>query len=525
MLIPLVSFSATVVEFYHADLDNFFITADPGEQAFVDSGAVGNWKRTGSVFETGGPQQVCRFYGSSVGPNSHFYTADPGECSQLKLIYNPSVKSWKFESNDFQIANAVGGACPQNQYPIYRAYNNGYAFGVDSNHRISASKAAIQEVVNRGWNDEGIVMCMSGGGLPASSPACPSPQLIMNSACVCPSPMDMVGGRCVSPVISAVDGMWNCSASSTVIQIVGAKYYRLGSLFAQGYSTLEKLSLNKGIGLGPDTAHYGGAGNLASQIINDREYKIVHLVDKAGYASFVTSYPVPIGEGTEFSLNTNGTLKFSRYIARVSYDNVYGPNVGKPADQSPIEDTCVKMPITTMPPIVAPISTQPTIAYRSVKKPVISGLGYLSNASGSIPWHTDDKGQFPVIVSGKNQMTFSVGGITLFRMSENDAMAFTLATLYQLEFFLNSGISTDIEVQNLMAFLMVIDDDGDYTNGIQITSKVREVAAGLSINFSQSSAAFYSDVSVLSAAALLSSNTTAGKRTLPSVASAITASK
>jgi Repeat of unknown function (DUF5648) len=43
--------------------------------------------------------------------------------------------------------------------PIYRAYNNGSARGIDSNHRITSSATAIQQVLARGWVDEGIVMC------------------------------------------------------------------------------------------------------------------------------------------------------------------------------------------------------------------------------------------------------------------------------------------------------------------------------------------------------------------------------
>src|SRR6185369_11591123 len=90
-LVPILLFitaqtasSATVVEYYNPDLDNYFITADPTEQSFVDSGAVGRWQRTGTTFLAGGPNQVCRFYGNGntnsatgtmYGPNSHFYTA------------------------------------------------------------------------------------------------------------------------------------------------------------------------------------------------------------------------------------------------------------------------------------------------------------------------------------------------------------------------------------------------------------------------------------------------------------------
>jgi hypothetical protein len=43
--------------------------------------------------------------------------------------------------------------------PVYRAYNNGVARGVDSNHRITTSAAGIQEVVARGWVSEGVVLC------------------------------------------------------------------------------------------------------------------------------------------------------------------------------------------------------------------------------------------------------------------------------------------------------------------------------------------------------------------------------
>ena len=149
----------TVVEYYHAGLDNYFITADPGEQSFVDSGGAGAFKRTGFTFKAGGPAPVCRFYGSALGPNSHFYTADEGECSTLAAAYNPNVKSWKLESYDFATGRPVNGACPAGQAPVYRAYNNGFAKGVDSNHRITSNLAAYQQNLARGWSGEGITMC------------------------------------------------------------------------------------------------------------------------------------------------------------------------------------------------------------------------------------------------------------------------------------------------------------------------------------------------------------------------------
>ncbi|MBV5332369.1 hypothetical protein JZU54_02095, partial [bacterium] len=70
-------------------------------------------------------------------------------------------KRWNFESFDFNSTPPVSGVCPSGSgmTPVYRAYNNGYARGVDSNHRITSNLAGIQQVVAQGWSNEGIVMC------------------------------------------------------------------------------------------------------------------------------------------------------------------------------------------------------------------------------------------------------------------------------------------------------------------------------------------------------------------------------
>ena len=162
----------TVVEFFNTLLQHYFLTADPAEANAIDAGAAGaGWSRTGLKFKSGGPTLVCRFYGNAnrsaddtpYGPNSHFYTADPSECGGLVDLYNPAAKSWKYESHDFAttLPNGTAGqpACPAGLVAVYRAYNDGFARGIDSNHRIVSSQAAIQEVVSRGWINEGIVMC------------------------------------------------------------------------------------------------------------------------------------------------------------------------------------------------------------------------------------------------------------------------------------------------------------------------------------------------------------------------------
>ncbi|MGA8149094.1 MAG: hypothetical protein WB870_16185 [Gallionellaceae bacterium] len=156
--------SGIVVEFYNTILDTYFITANSSEATGIDGGSAGpGWVRTGYSFKSGGSTQVCRFYGSvSPGPNSHFYTVDAGECSFLKQLQESTPatqKRWNFESLDFASTPPINGICLVGTVPVYRAYNNGFARGVDSNHRISTSMTAIQQVVARGWISEGVVMC------------------------------------------------------------------------------------------------------------------------------------------------------------------------------------------------------------------------------------------------------------------------------------------------------------------------------------------------------------------------------
>ncbi|WP_263142666.1 trypsin-like peptidase domain-containing protein [Pseudomonas sp. RIT-PI-AD] len=158
----------TVVEFFNPDLNHYFITADPSEQAFVDTGAVGRWMRTGVNFKAGGSKAVCRFYGNTAinpltgaafGPNSHFYTADTAECDFLVGFFNPAEPSWKFESYDFNTTEVVDGACPVGTAAVYRLYNNGYAKGEVSNHRFTTDGNLANQMTQEGWLFEGVKMC------------------------------------------------------------------------------------------------------------------------------------------------------------------------------------------------------------------------------------------------------------------------------------------------------------------------------------------------------------------------------
>lgn len=156
--------SPPVVEFHNRFSDHYFVTADPKEAAAIDNGTTGpGWLRTGLFFKPGGNVPVCRFYGSPApGPNSHFYTGIADECNFLKQLQATTASSlprWNFEGLAFSTSLPVSGSCPVGTVPVYRAYNNGFLRAIDSNHRITTSADALQQVIAQGWKYEGIAMC------------------------------------------------------------------------------------------------------------------------------------------------------------------------------------------------------------------------------------------------------------------------------------------------------------------------------------------------------------------------------
>jgi hypothetical protein len=159
------------LEYYNVDLDHYFVTADAFEQESVDTGGAGpGWYRTGysfPAFAAGstapGVAQVCRFYGSmSPGPNSHFYTLDPGECQFLQMlqaIQPPTQPRWNYEGIGFANYPPTNGSCPAGTAPVYRYYNNGYPTK-DSNHRFATDPGVQPFMFSQGWAFEGVVMCV-----------------------------------------------------------------------------------------------------------------------------------------------------------------------------------------------------------------------------------------------------------------------------------------------------------------------------------------------------------------------------
>lgn len=166
---PPVAGDWTVTEYYNTVIDHFFMTGLEAEKGYLDSGGGGGWQRTGSeAFKVWSASPgtawspVCRFYGNDaigpngkrIGPNSHFYTIEPGECALVKADIG-----WKYEGVAFYARRLDNGACPSPYRIVYRAYNNGFP-NKDSNHRFAVARSALESLVRLGWTIEGPVMCV-----------------------------------------------------------------------------------------------------------------------------------------------------------------------------------------------------------------------------------------------------------------------------------------------------------------------------------------------------------------------------
>jgi len=153
--------TAQVVEFYNQSLGHYFITAFPDEAAMLDQGIiVPGWARTGvtwnawmSAGDSPTAVSVCRFFGTpNVGPNSHFYTADPAECAKVKQ--NPD---WTFEAIAFYIEPTQSATCSGKTEPIYRSFYPGAQVS-ESNHRFLPDLTMFQKMAPASIL-EGVVMC------------------------------------------------------------------------------------------------------------------------------------------------------------------------------------------------------------------------------------------------------------------------------------------------------------------------------------------------------------------------------
>jgi len=169
----------TVVEYIAKDANRFFITARPSEQAQLD--ALPSFARTGMQFQAFdgsivppaaptsentqpaqalaslGAQPACRFFSPRErgGSGTHFYGVR-GDCQLLNTF-----AGFINEGYDFALHPAKAGTCPAaTPIAVYRLFNNRAAQN-DGNHRYVVSSTRRDEMLARGWIDEGVVFCVS----------------------------------------------------------------------------------------------------------------------------------------------------------------------------------------------------------------------------------------------------------------------------------------------------------------------------------------------------------------------------
>ncbi|MFO1305414.1 MAG: S8 family serine peptidase [Burkholderiales bacterium] len=157
------SLRATVVEYYNAALDHYFMTWAPDEILLLDTGvALKGWRRTGMSFEVLltpalGTSGVCRIYIPPGLGDGHYFGRDAGECART-LGKNPSFVD---ESPSFfYLFATAAGACPAATLPVYRVYSN----RADANHRYTTDRSVRDGMAARGWlvegdGDDRVVMC------------------------------------------------------------------------------------------------------------------------------------------------------------------------------------------------------------------------------------------------------------------------------------------------------------------------------------------------------------------------------
>jgi len=153
-----------VVEFYHAGHDHYFISASTADIEALDTGRFAGWARTGFTFKaydgvTGDTSPVCRFYIPPSAGDSHFYSASPAECNEVRAKF-PLLD---YESADVMavgLPNATTGACAAGWEPVYRLWNT----RADSNHRYTVERSVRDAMMAKGYVPEGygplgVAMC------------------------------------------------------------------------------------------------------------------------------------------------------------------------------------------------------------------------------------------------------------------------------------------------------------------------------------------------------------------------------
>jgi glucose/arabinose dehydrogenase len=155
------------IEFYHAGLDHYFMSAEPSDINALDANALRGWQRTGLTIPlAGGPlsgfQRVARFYIPPALGDSHFFTADAGEAAEVRRQFPGFVEEGPL-SMYAALPDRTTGACPVGMRPVYRIWRR-----PDTDHRYTIDAAVRDLMIARGGIAEGygsdnvVAMCALG---------------------------------------------------------------------------------------------------------------------------------------------------------------------------------------------------------------------------------------------------------------------------------------------------------------------------------------------------------------------------
>jgi hypothetical protein len=259
------------VEFYHAQLDHYFITADPIEIKDLDTGVHKGWTRTGyrfAIMKAGssfaGTSPVCRFYSPSL--DTHFYSAKKAECDAVKEQFG---KTWTFESDEVFRAFEVDpetGVCAPDTTSTFRLYNN----RPDANHRYTDQVSVfhfmklVKSYIPEGDGSPALptAFCTPSGGdvVPIASESAPSCTVSANTGTPAVGANLTLDATCTnSPTTYMWVGCNSTSSSCTATKTAaGSASYTLHAANASGPADPVTLTVNWGGG-------GGGPGGALSQ--------------------------------------------------------------------------------------------------------------------------------------------------------------------------------------------------------------------------------------------------------------------
>ena len=149
----------TIVEFYLAPFNKYYLSALPSEWATLDAATAAGWRRTGVTFTAATANQagavpVCRFFHPTVV--SHFFSTDKSDCDLLAKTA-PFIN----EGIGWYAIPKTGNACSLDTTALYRTFNNGAAASNGpANHRYFSDYTFYQTYAAKGYALEGLTMCL-----------------------------------------------------------------------------------------------------------------------------------------------------------------------------------------------------------------------------------------------------------------------------------------------------------------------------------------------------------------------------